>query len=88
MRWAANERLPNSFSTKGAASILALKENQPVLAEKVSDSFALAPKDIPALTSAWPDMEKSHGRIQRRTAAIISDPAVLAWCKQNNIGQR
>jgi predicted transposase YbfD/YdcC len=60
---------------QGGDYVLALKANQPALLELVVDSFTVA---------AHPDqqartVEKDHGRLEGRTCATITDPAVLAW---------
>lgn len=66
---------------QGADYVLALKGNQPLLAEEVRDAFAAAEEyaDAAVLHTAWPDGEKQHGRLTRRTATLITDPDVLAW---------
>jgi predicted transposase YbfD/YdcC len=66
---------------QGGEYVLALKDNQPLLAEEVRDAFAAADQyeDTTVLLTAWPDLEKRHGRLTRRTATLMTDPEVLAW---------
>jgi predicted transposase YbfD/YdcC len=71
----------------GADYVLALKENQPELYEAVADSFALARRsgfaDHPAATwSTWRQVHKGHGRLEIREHWVLSDPAVLAYLRE------
>lgn len=60
--------------------VLALKDNQPLLAEEVADIFQVAEQyDDPIVQGTWPEWEKQHGRMTQRTASVISDPETLAW---------
>jgi predicted transposase YbfD/YdcC len=65
--------------------VLTLKDHQPSLAADVRDAFLAAAtyEDASVLTTAWPDTEKSHGRITTRTATpnchrVASTAASLA----------
>jgi predicted transposase YbfD/YdcC len=72
--------------------VLALKENQPELYEAVADSFALARRsdfvDHPAAT--WSTarhvtkghVTKGHGRLELREQWVLSDPAVIAYLRE------
>jgi predicted transposase YbfD/YdcC len=66
--------------------VLALKENQPELYEAVVDSFTLARRsgfaEHPAETwSTWRQVSKGHGRLEIREHWVLSDPAVLAYLR-------
>ena len=72
---------------QGADYVLALKENQPDLYDAVVDSFALARRsdfaDHPAATwSAWRHVQKGHGRLEIRAHWVLSDPAVIAYLRE------
>lgn len=67
--------------------ILALKENQKELYEAVADSFALARAsgfaEHPADTwSQARQVGKGHGRLEVRAHWVLSDPAVLAYLRE------
>lgn len=67
--------------------VLALKGNQPELYEAVADSFALAQRsgfaEHPADTwSTWRQVNKGHGRLEVREHWVLSDPAVIAYLRE------
>jgi predicted transposase YbfD/YdcC len=67
--------------------VLALKEHQPELYEAVADSFALAQRsgfaEHPAQTwSTWRQVSKGHGRLEVREHWVLSDPAVIAYLRE------
>jgi predicted transposase YbfD/YdcC len=67
--------------------VLALKENQAELYEAVADSFALARRsgfaEHPADTwSTWRQVNKGHGRLEVREHWVLSDPAVIAYLRE------
>jgi predicted transposase YbfD/YdcC len=67
--------------------VLALKENQPELYEAVVDSFALArasgfAEHPPDTWSSWRQVGKGHGRLEVREHWVLSDPAVLAYLRE------
>ena len=63
----------------GGEYVLALKENQPTLWEDVQDAFAMADLLGPVPDSTATTVDKGLGRLERRTSAVIADPATLAW---------
>jgi predicted transposase YbfD/YdcC len=67
--------------------VLALKENQAELYEAVADSFALARgsgfAEHPTQTwSTWRQVNKGHGRLEVREHWVLSDPAVIAYLRE------
>ncbi len=67
--------------------VLALKENQPELYEAVVDSFALArasgfAEAPPDTWSSWRQVGKGHGRLEVRAHWVLSDPAVVAYLRE------
>ncbi len=69
---------------QGATYVLALKDNQPILAEEVRATFALARATGFADLAATDHAEcrtivKGHGRLEIRHYWTISDPAILAY---------
>jgi predicted transposase YbfD/YdcC len=67
--------------------VLALKENQPELYEAVADSFALAQHSgftdhPPATWSTARQVNKGHGRLEVREHWVLSDPAVMAYLRE------
>jgi predicted transposase YbfD/YdcC len=67
--------------------VLALKENQAELYEAVADSFALARRsgfaEHPADTwSTWRQVNKGQGRVEVREHWVLSDPAVIAYLRE------
>ncbi len=73
---------------QGADYVLALKDNQPLLAEEVAEVFQAAEQyEDPVIASTWPDLEKQHGRLTRRSASVIHDPEILAWLQEEWTGQ-
>jgi predicted transposase YbfD/YdcC len=72
---------------QGADYVLALKENQPELYEAVVDSFAWArvsgfAEHPPGAWSRWRQVGKGHGRLEVREHWVLSDPAVLAYLRE------
>src|ERR1019366_6575052 len=63
---------------KKADYVLAVKQNQGLLAEQVRDSFLLLPCDAVA-----EEIDGGHGRVERRRCAVISDLSLIekafAW---------
>jgi predicted transposase YbfD/YdcC len=72
--------------TQGADYVLALKGNQPDLAEEVADCFAAAQE------VAYEEVQheratgrtKRHGRVERRRHTVITEPHHLAWLQEKH----
>jgi len=81
MRWGANGRLQSQIVTQGGHYILAVKDNQPDLAEDIAECFAAAGDvDYEEVVHDRDDHQsKGHGRRERRQHTVITDPAHLAW---------
>jgi predicted transposase YbfD/YdcC len=72
---------------QGADYVLALKDNQPDLYDAVVDSFALArasgfAEHPPQTWSAARQVNKGHGRLEVRAHWVLSDPAVVAYLRE------
>jgi predicted transposase YbfD/YdcC len=69
---------------QGGDYVLALKDNQPDLAEEVADCFAAAQEVDYAEVQheAGTQRGKGHGRVERRRYTLIDDPAHLAWLQE------
>jgi predicted transposase YbfD/YdcC len=70
-----------------ADDVLALKENQPELYDAVVDSFALARQSSfaehpPDTWSTARQVNKGHGRLEVREHWVLSDPAILAYLRE------
>lgn len=67
-----------------AQYVLALKDNQETLADDVRDSFEQAERTqfAEVAYTVEEQLEKGHGRIERRRATVITDAAVLDWIQQ------
>jgi predicted transposase YbfD/YdcC len=79
--------IAEQIGAQEADYVLALKDNQPELCEAVADSFTLARRndfaDHPAATwSAWRQVHKGHGRLEIREHWVLSDPAVIAYLRE------
>ncbi|GAC1449857.1 MAG: ISAs1-like element ISSod22 family transposase [Ktedonobacterales bacterium] len=69
---------------QGADYVLALKDNQPNLAEEVAASFTLLRAGqfaelAPDRWSHWRQVGKGHGRLEIREHWVVSDPAILTY---------
>jgi predicted transposase YbfD/YdcC len=66
---------------RGGDYVLALKDNQPTLHDLVVDHFTLvAAAGADGLAHAvHDDIDKNHGRRERRRCCVTDDPAVLDW---------
>jgi len=69
---------------KKADYVLAVKQNQGLLAEQVRDSFLLLPCDAVA-----EEIDGGHGRVERRRCAVISDLSLIekasAWASLQSL---
>jgi predicted transposase YbfD/YdcC len=79
--------IADQICAQEADYVLALKENQPELYDAVADSFALAHKsgfaEHPVATwSAARHVHKGHGRLEVREHWVLSDPAVVAYLRE------
>jgi hypothetical protein len=74
---------------QGADYLLALKDNQPLLAEEGQDAFGAVETCAapPILITAWPAGAKRHDCLTRRTATLITDVVVVAWLQPSMPGQ-
>ena len=75
---------------QGGTYVLALKDNQETLHADVQLSVALAHEDDFAGVAhdRAETVETGHGRIERRRAVVIDDPAVLAWIQERHAWPR
>ncbi len=66
---------------QGGDYVLALKDNQPMLAADVQECFAQAQASgfADVAHDAQEAVDKGHGRVEIRRRWVISDPDVLAW---------
>jgi len=67
--------IAQAIRAKGAAYVLALKENQPTLHQAVAAACA----DRAAVPQTYREVDKGHGRVEIRTTAVFTDPALLVY---------
>jgi predicted transposase YbfD/YdcC len=67
--------IAQAIVAKGAAYVLALKENQPTLHQAVAEAFA----DRAAVPQTYRVVDKGLGRVETRTTAVLTNPALLAY---------
>jgi predicted transposase YbfD/YdcC len=63
--------IAEKIAGKGADYILAVKDNQKFLHDDIKDAFAQTPN-----ATSHTSIEKSHGRIEKRTCSVITD---MVW---------
>ena len=67
---------------QGADYILAVKDNQPTLAQDVAELFEVAAQQAPATpVDQASTLEKGHGRIEERVCAVILDQDYLFYMR-------
>ena len=64
---ATNAAIAQAIRNAGADYLLAVKANQPTLRAEVEAAFAAAP---PGTLDAYTDIDKGHGRIERRSVSL------------------
>ena len=64
------------IADKGADYILAVKDNQKFLHDDIKDAFAQTPNAV-----CHTSIEKSHGRIEKRTCSVIKD---MVWVTKSS----
>ena len=72
---ACNATVAQAVRDAGADYLLAVKANQPTLRAEIEDFFATAPE---ATLEHAADIDKSHGRIERRTVTLAREVDWLA----------
>jgi len=67
---------------QGADYILAVKDNQPTLAQDVAELFVTAAQQAPSMpVDQASTLEKGHGRIEERACAVILDQDYLFYMR-------
>jgi predicted transposase YbfD/YdcC len=68
---------------QGADYIMAVKDNQPTLAQDVENLFATAAGEAPPATPVdrASSVDKGHGRIEERVCSVIVDPEFLFYMR-------
>lgn len=75
------KEIVRSILGRGGEYLLAVKENQPSLYEKLQTCFGEAQAQGYAHTAhdVWERVEKGHGRLERRRCTLITDPEHLLY---------
>lgn len=73
------KEIAKAIVAAGGTYVLALKQNQRNLYEAVTDTFVATPEEE-LDQDIW--VSKGHGRLERRTASLVSDSEILAWIHQ------
>lgn len=61
--------------------IMAVKDNQPTLAQDTAELFATAAREAPSAVDQASTVEKGHGRMEERHCAVILDPDYLFYMR-------
>ncbi len=78
---------------QGADYIMAVKDNQPTLAQDIAELFENVAQEVPACVDHASTLEKGHGRVEERNCWVIQDQNYLfyvhskheGWSKLNSL---
>ncbi|MFO1144423.1 MAG: ISAs1 family transposase [Amaricoccus sp.] len=74
---ATNAEVARAIAAQGADWLLAVKANQPTLRAEVEAAFAEAARAKGDALETYADLDKGHGRIEERRAAVLRDTGWL-----------